>query len=67
LTISEIVLGLPDLQITDIQWLSGHVHIQARFARSQLPPRMRPQTSSAESGAVTTIRPAATSAWQAVG
>ena len=31
MTISEIVLGLPDLQITDIQWLSGHVHIQARY------------------------------------
>jgi transposase len=31
LTISEIVLGLPDLQITGIEWRSGHVHIHARY------------------------------------
>jgi transposase len=31
LTFSEIVLGLPDLQITDIHWRSGQVHIEARY------------------------------------
>src|SRR5579883_684204 len=42
-------------------------YLQARLVRSQFPPGMRPQTSNADNGALTTMRPAATSAWQAAG